>query len=237
MKLFVNLFVFIVALVSALSLTSCGRWVPGYIVTEDGQVLSNNDENMRSTTIDTMHKQLNEQLKPDWCTAITIAELPIYERDDRVNADGWRWQKATVLVDLIGRSSDAKPPLSAEQIAEAINDFMAPKVILPTKNLRVSVTTVIDADRFISATTAKPKPVENSPENTAPATNTTTRTASAAAQSYTVQTGDTYANLSNAFYGNNAHWRAIADANDHKTLTPGMSIVIPPLTPSPTPAP
>jgi predicted small lipoprotein YifL len=228
---------YLLALLTVLSLSSCGRWVPGYIVTEEGQVLSNNDENMRSTTIDTMHKQLNAQLKPDWCTEITIAELPIYERDDRVNADGWRWQKATVSVDLIGRSSDIKPLLSAEQLSEAISDFMAQKVILPKKNLRVSVNTVIDKNRFISATTPKPKAVENSPDKTAPATDTTTRAATSAAQSYVVQAGDTYANLSSAFYGDNAHWRTIADANEHKTLTPGMSIIIPPLKPAPLPAP
>jgi nucleoid-associated protein YgaU len=42
-----------------------------------------------------------------------------------------------------------------------------------------------------------------------------------------VQQGDTWADLSQAFYGSTQHWRHIAEANPGVELTPGREIVIP----------
>jgi nucleoid-associated protein YgaU len=52
--------------------------------------------------------------------------------------------------------------------------------------------------------------------------------AAAGTRRYVVQTGDTWADLSQAFYGSNQYWRHLADANQGVELTVGRQIVIPP---------
>ncbi len=189
----------------------CGRWVPGYIVTEDGEVLSNTDENMRSSTINTMRSQLDTQLGEYWRTDITIAELPIHQADDRTLSNGWMWPKATISITVIGNGK-GDPLLTNEEITKAVYDYMYHKVERPTKNLLVTTTSVVDVDRF------KPSIVNVS--------HLTTNSNSE--QKYTVQSDDTYADLSLAFYGSTAHWRIIANANKSIELKPGVEIIIPP---------
>ena len=124
------------------------------------------------------------------------------------------WQKcrpkATISITVIG-NGQGDPLLKNEEITKAVYDYMYDKVERPTKNLLITTTSVVDADRF------KPTRV--------PVPNTTPN--SGADQKYTVQNGDTYADLSLAFYGSTAHWRLIANANNSVELKPGMKIIIP----------
>jgi hypothetical protein len=192
-------------------LTGCGRWVPGYIISQDGEVLSNNDTNMRSTTIDNMRSQLDQQLGEFWRTNITIEELPVYESSERDLHSGWIWKKATITITVIG-DGKGEAKITNEEITKAVREYMFDKVERPKQNLIVTTTSVVDAERFApKITVTKPN---------APATNE--------AQHYTTQNGDTYADLSLAFYGTTAHWRVIAAANKSAELKPGMDIIIPP---------
>jgi len=198
--------------------TSCGRWVPGYIITDDGEVLSNNDRNMRDTTITSMRKQLDEQLGSHWRTDITLAELPVYDSHERDLSTGWKWAKATITITLIG-DGKGNAALTNDEVTKAVFDFMYPKVERPKHNLIVTTTSVVDAERFARPLTAIA--VVEKPATTTATTTPTTR-------QYTIQTGDTYADLSLAFYGSTTHWRVIAHANNTVELTPGMMIIIPP---------
>jgi hypothetical protein len=201
----------LVALCLLIFLASCGRWVPGYIVTDDGEVLSNNDTNMRSTTVNTMRSQLDQHLGEHWRTEITIEELPVYESDERSLQSGWLWPKATVNITAIG-DGKGDPLITNEEITTAVRDFMYHKVHQPKTNLVVTTTSVVDAQRF-----------EPSLKIDKPLTPATTEN-----RTYTVQVGDTYADLSLAFYGTTLHWRTIANANKSAELKPGMDIIIPP---------
>jgi hypothetical protein len=193
--------------------TSCGRWVPGYIITEEGEALSNNDTNMRSTTINTMRSQLDQQLGEFWRTDITIDELPVYESNERALQSGWIWQKATITVVVIGNGK-GEAKITNDDITNAIRDYMYHKVERPKNNLVVTTTSVIDAERFA------PKITVTKPTDSATKQNVEQR--------YLVQSGDTYADLSLAFYGTTAHWRTIATANKSVELKAGMEVIIPP---------
>jgi LysM repeat protein len=210
------IFIRLLALVCVLVLaTSCGRWVPGYIVTDDGEVLSNNDRNMRDTTVTSMRNQLDEQLGGHWRTDISLTELPVYQSDERDLATGWKWAKANVSVTLIG-DGKGDAALTNDEVTKAVFDFMYPKVERPKHNLIVTTTSIVDTERFARPVTVVEKPT------------TTTATVPNTTRQYTVQAGDTYADLSLAFYGSITHWRVIAQANNTVELTPGMKIIIPP---------
>jgi hypothetical protein len=206
------LFIRLLALVSLLMLgSSCGRWVPGYIITEEGEVLSNNDTNMRSTTIDHMRSQLDLQLGEFWRTNIVIDELPVYQTNERTLDTGWIWKKATITITVIGNGK-GETKITKDDITKGVRDYMYHKVERPNHNLVVTTTSVIDAELFASKIT--PTKINSSTTNEA--------------QRYTTQSGDTYADLSFAFYGTTAHWRVIASANKSAELKAGMEIIIPP---------
>lgn len=204
-----------------LSACSDGRWAPGYLITEEGETLSNTAENKRALTVTTMVSQLDKDLAPHWRTEITIAELPRYERgadDDR--GGGWMWSVATVTITLLG-DGNAEPRVNETQITKAVTDYLYRQVERPGQNLKVTTTRVVDAARFAAKPTKtvgdKPaESVDKPPVPPAPATRT-----------YVVQTGDTWAELSQAFYGSSQHWRHLSDANQGGDLSAGRTIVIP----------
>jgi hypothetical protein len=214
---------FVIALL-LLPLTACGRWAPGYIITSDGQMLAITDENVRTTTIATIVSQLDAQLGKHWRVEATITELPVYEADDRALTNGWLWATATTTVTLIG-DGQGEPALNEEQITAAVHDYLRDKVEQPKRNLHISTTRVIDATRFAAkASTTGTPTTDNGKLVEKPATATTP----SANRRYVVQAGDTWADLSLAFYGSAQHWRHLADANQNGELTAGREIVIPP---------
>lgn len=202
--------------------TACdeGRWAPGYLITEDGETLSNNDVNKHALTIRTITSQLDKQLGPHWRSEVDLPETPRYQRgSDDDGSSGWLWAKATVTVTLIGDGA-GEPTVSEAAVTTAVRDYLSRQVERPTKNLTVTTVRVVDAARFAAkpaATTAAPAPVVAKPA--APP---------AASQRYRVQAGDTWADLSQAFYGSAQHWRVIAEANQGGELTVGRELTIPP---------
>jgi LysM repeat protein len=196
---------------TAVALSACGRWTPGYIITEDGTMLSNSDVNQRDVTVQTIRSELDKQLGEHWRTQVDLPELPVYESDERNLSVTWTWKKATVTVTLVG---DGTVPLtiSEKEIHDEITDFMYQKVPQSKKNLTVVVSQKVDAAQFA----ALKQPVK--PATPVPASQPRT---------YTVQAGDTWADLSQAFYGSAQHWRFLSDANQGGELTVGRALVIP----------
>lgn len=205
-----------------MSACSDGRWAPGYLITEDGETLSNTAENKRALTIATMIRKLDKDLAPHWRTEISIAELPRYERGaDDERGGGWMWSVATVTITLLG-DGKAEPRVDETQIAKAVTDYLYRQVERPRQNLKVTTTRVVDAARLADkppkVVSDKPaESVDKPPVPPAPATRT-----------YIVQAGDTWAELSQAFYGSSQHWRHLSDANLGGELSAGRTIVIPP---------
>jgi hypothetical protein len=204
-------------------LVGCGRFAPGFIVTDNGDMIANTDENQRAQAVKTIRTQLDAQLGGHWRTEAAIAELPLYDPDDRHSDSGWQWPTATVTVTLVGDGS-APLPFKLEHLREVVYDYLSPRVDHPKHHLTVTVTDVTDAARFAALGSASADP----------AASQTARPASPAAPAgerrYTVQEGDTFADLSLAFYGTPEHWRRIAKANPalgDGPLKPGTVIVIP----------
>ncbi len=215
-----------------LTLTACGegRWAPGYIVTSDGQMLSNNDENTRAVTIATIVANLSKDLGPHWRVEAAIAELPVYDASGldggRATNTGWLWPKATTTITLIGDGVVPLPVAEAE-ITRAVRDYLYRQVDKPHRNLTVTTTQVVDASRFAAKPPAPTAGATASADGKT-AVAATPRPASSPVTSYTAQAGDTWADLSQAFYGSAQHWRRLADANQGGELTAGRQIVIPP---------
>jgi nucleoid-associated protein YgaU len=208
-----------------LLIAACGRFAPGFIVTEDGRTIANSDENNRQLVVDNIRTQLDQQLGGHWRTAVSLPELPTYSEggfDARSDNDGWQWSKATLTVELVGDGT-VPLPMKEEALRTVVTDYMKRKVYRPGTNLTVTVSSTTDATRFAnlglaahaSAATANPS-VNNSGANQ---------------RRYVVQAGDTLADISAAFYGSAQHWRLIRDANpglDAGELKAGMPLVIPP---------
>lgn len=206
-----------------LILCSCGdgRWAPGYLIDDDGQTLSNTDENYRAMTVDTIIRELDAQLGGHWRVEAAIAELPRYTGSDDGRNTGWMWPKATATVTLVGDGM-GEPRLSEAQVTKAVSDYLYHKVEKAHRNLSVTTTRVVDAARFA----ARPAPATKSPANETvekPAVPPTPAT-----RRYVIQAGDTWADLSQAFYGSSQHWRHLSDANQGGDLNVGRVIVIPP---------
>jgi hypothetical protein len=214
----------IAALLIALTACDNSRWAPGYLISEDGESLSNTDENKRALTIRTMVSQLDQALGAHWRSEISIAELPKYERgadDDRTAAgtSGWLWPKATVAVTLLGDGT-GEPAIAEAEITKAVSDYLYRQVDRPHHNLHVTTIRVVDALRFAQKPGKRGEKITEKVEKpTVPPTS--------AVRAYTVQAGDTWADLSVAFYGSAQHWRHLADANQSGDLSAGRTIVIP----------
>ena len=206
-------------IVPLLLLCACndGRWAPGYLISHDGQTLSNTDQNYRALTVDTIVRELDAQLGGHWRVEAAITELPRYEGSDGVASSGWSWAKATTSITLLGDGT-GEPPLTEAQVTKAVKDYLYNKVDKAHRNLAVTTTRVVDAMRFAARPTAKREEIAEKPAvSSAPATRV-----------YVIQAGDTWADLSQAFYGDSQHWRHLSDANHGGELTAGRKIVIPP---------
>lgn len=208
-----------------LLLCSCGdgRWAPGYLITADGQTLSNTDENYRAMTVDTIVSELDAQLNGHWRVEATIAELPRYEGSDDMRSSGWMWAKATANITLLGDGT-GEPPLSETQVTKAVTDYLSLKVEKAHRNLSVTTTRVVDAARFA----AKPIPATEIPAKNGETAEKPAVPPAPATRTYVVQAGDTWADLSQAFYGSSQHWRHLSETNHGGDLSAGRTIVIPP---------
>lgn len=206
-------------------LTGCGRFAPGFIIGENGEMIANNDENQRAQAVKTIRTQLDAQLGGHWRTEAAITELPVYQPDDRSRDSDWRWDKATVTVTLVGDGT-APLPFKAEELRNVVHEYLSPKVDHAKRNLVVTLTPVTDAARFTALGSA-PATSAGTPlvANPAPAASP------ASERRYAIQPGDTFADLSTAFYGSPEHWRRIANANPGLADAPlksGTVIIIPP---------
>lgn len=210
-----------IALVSCLAvalagLSGCGERAPGIIITGDGRMLDNSAENNRVEAVRTIDSELQKPLGEHWRAVTTIAELPTWN-DERSDGD-WQWQKATVTVALIGDGT-APLPISTDEVHDGVFKYLRGKVDRAKANLAVTVTQRIDTAAFARAT---PPPDQAQP---------VPPLAVAGPRTYTVQTGDTLADISSAFYGSPQYWRRIVDANpglDPGQLKPGAVLTIPP---------
>ena len=99
------------------------------------------------------------------------------------------------------------------QLIAAANPGLDPKALKIGQKITIPAST---------ATASKDKAATPAGSSTAAAPNT-----------YTVQKGDTLIELSRKFYGNDAEWKRILEANattlkgDAKAIAPGMKLVIP----------
>lgn len=200
---------------------SGGAWRPGYLITNEGEMLSNTDENFRTITLGNIVRELDAQLGSHWRVDAAIAELPTYSGSDDTRDSGWMWAKATTSITLIGNGM-GESPLNEEQITKLVRDYLWSKVERAHRNLSVTTTRVVDATRFAS------KPITPAKSNDSGAAGKSTTPTPTSARRYTVQMGDTWADLSQAFYGSPQHWRLIADANQGGELTVGREVTIPP---------
>ena len=158
----------------------------------------------------TIRSALDKQLGEHWRTQVDLPELPIYESDERNSSLSWTWKKASVTVTLVG---DGIVPLtiSEKEIYDEIALFMHQKVFQVNKNLTIVITQKVDVTQLI----ALKKPIiPSKPDASLP-------------RHYTIQTGDTWADLSQAFYGSTQHWRLLSDANQGGDLTVGRVLLIP----------
>ena len=204
-----RLMTFTFALLSVV-LSACGRWAPGYIITQDGTMLSNSDVNYRDVTVQTIRSELDKQLGEHWRTQIDLPELPVYESDDRQISSSWMWKKITMTVTLVG--DDTMPPtISEKEIQDEILDFMYQKMYHPKKNLTVNIIKKIDTTQL--AILKQPM--------------TSSKPDASQARHYTIQAGDTWADISQAFYGSTQHWRLLSEANQGGDLTVGRVLLIP----------
>jgi LysM repeat protein len=196
-----------------LLLTSCSG--ARGVVFRDGQMMMNTPELARGDACAALTKQIDQDIGEHWRSEVAIAELPFYEPDDRYMDEGWYWDKATVAVTLIG-DGQAELAKTEADITAIVARRMTRLIQGGKKDLAVTIAAAKDPVKF--AALAQPAPA-------APVVRAAT-----GPTTYTLQSGDTLAAISAAFYGTAQHWKTIADANpglDPAILKPGESIVIP----------
>lgn len=197
----------------ALACAGCGDGEARGILITDGFVGINSDANQRKLVTDAIRGSLDGDLAPHWRTAVSIAELPTWEEGLREYDGTWVWPAATVAVELQGDGSGVLPPLTDAEIEQAIRDYFAPRLARrPSPGACTVAVTRVEAAAAAAPVTA----VVAHP---------------AGQRSYTVQAGDTLADISEAFYGTAQRWRLIRDANpgvEAVALRPGTVLVIPP---------
>lgn len=184
------------------------------VVLADGRVQDNTAENARGHVASLITNDLDARLGPRARSEVTISGLPRWVPDGRRQSEGWYWDQASVQVDLVG---DAGERLELDELAakEMVIKRLRPSVI--GGDLLVRVSALEDPARF--ARLAR-RPVAPTAEPT-----------KGGARRYTVQAGDTWADLSTAFYGSAQHWRVIREANPGGAdgdLRLGQELVIPP---------
>ena len=213
----------------SLMLCSCDDNARGIAISGDGTVMANTPEHQRDKVVAHIQSELNELVGPHWKSRVTLTDLPDYDADDvHALGDQWIWPKATVAVELVSDGA-TELPQSVENLHDAIWEYMRRRVDRAKRNLVVAITTAVDAARFAAVaqgTGSALAPVSHpvAPPTPAPAGPAGTRR-------YTIQSNDTLADISAAFYGTPDRWRAILQANPELKaahLPPGTVIVIPP---------
>lgn len=205
-----------VLLASALHITGCGQAPEGtrgsgVVVTSDGQFLANTDANERANTVRHLVEDLDKALAPAFTAQVVINELPVWHASAVLEGDGtWRWEQATARITLTGSGTPAVAP---EELRGEIERYLAKRSRSATATIVVREAAPVAAAVPVATATATPAPVANGP------------------RTYTVQAGDTLADIATLFYGSAAPWRRIVEANpglDPAQLTPGQALVIPP---------
>ena len=183
----------------------------GVIITGDGRFIANTDANERAEVVAHIAYDLDKVLAPSWSSTVTIDELPIWRPSGIQPDDGvWRWELATAHVTLKGEGT---LPLTVEELRAGVTSYLAKRA--RAVDVQVVTAAAKPAAPIVQAATPAPP--------AAAATST--------ARSYTVQSGDTLADIATLFYGSPAPWRRIVEANpglDPAKLAPGQELVIPP---------
>jgi len=191
-------------------LSGCGQGDANGVRITDRGIFLNDANHNRIDTEKTIVEHYVKDLGPHWAMTVTIAPNPrlIEARND---LDGeFRWNEVSVAVELAGNGLQNEPPVPEAQIRTEIVEFL--QKLQQPKGQPVTV--------MITRTLAK---VDNQPANPTVLPATGPRT-------YTLQTGDTLADISSAFYGSPNRWRELVTANpglDPAALKPGTVITIP----------
>lgn len=191
-------------LVVLVMLASCGEGRQGIIITGDGSLANNTPERAKARA----EEAINTQVKQFQATA-AIVQLPRWQDESRVRDEGWYWDMVQVDVTVPASMTQAE----RDTISKITRRSMAGAVIGGSSSLQV----VIHDEPAVVA------PIEQPTAPIAPP--------SLSVRRYMVQSGDTLADISMAFYGTTQYWRAIMTANpdvDPATMTAGMSLIIPP---------
>ncbi len=207
------LFIYLVGL-PLLCLSSCAQQPEGTrgfgaVITDNG-IKSNTDRNQRDDVIQHLTRDIDAALAPNWTARVRIDELPTWVTGNDPTDGDWRWHQATVHITLLGSGSLAH---SIEEIRQGVSDYLAPQVIAAKTHLSVNV--VIE-------------PLAQTPVATVA---TATTVAVSGPRTYTIQAGDTLADISTLFYGAPEHWRLIVNANpglNPAALAAGSVLTIPP---------
>ncbi|MEK7412519.1 MAG: LysM domain-containing protein, partial [Planctomycetota bacterium] len=192
----------------------------------DSVIGFNNPRNARKAMQEARRAEMENNLGEDWKVEVALKEMPIWI-SERATDDGvWRWESMTVNILIT-------PPVGQTLSAEKIVEFdQALRAYFRTKLVKKNPELVV----LHIAAQAPAKPTEVQPV-TPPVV---VVPAGPVQRSYTVQAGDTLADISSAFYGTPIHWRSILAANpglDPGALRPGQAIVIPVVAPAPAPVP
>jgi len=225
---------FLVAAV-LLFLTACGDTAArGMVLLPDGRWVANTASRARDLRQISIADTLAPQVAPHWRALVRIDELPEYSGNEGSGgAPEWIWTKVTVEVQLIG-DGQAPAPIDDAAVRAVVAKDMAWRVY-PRSKLRTKVDLASDPARFAQLGSSPPAapaapPAVGAVGTVAPAPGVPVPTAGSA-RSYTVQAGDTLADISAAYYGSAQHWRRIVAANpglDPATLKVGQLLVIPP---------
>ena len=180
----------------------------GAVLTSDGRFVPNTDRNERNEVCKHIASDLVSALGAEWKVTVTIDELPLWKPGILEGDGDWRWHTATAHVALSGSGA---PRLTLAEITTAVEHYLSKRAGTAT----ASVTFPGAGSGERGAGSAAP---------TAPAIPDGGRT-------YTVQAGDTLADITALFYGSPTAWRTIVAANpglDPAALQPGTTLTIPP---------
>jgi LysM repeat protein len=197
-------------LVSILLLSACGDSLSrGIVITGDGKVGSNNARNQRENAQDTLRIAIEEDLGAGWGVRVAIDEVPTWV-EERGNEDGvWRWERMTARVEIVPPLGKQLDESKRAELDRGSRDYLLKKIVKKDP-ARLALTVQIGVAAAVPVATAS--------------------TPTGGSRSYTIQDGDTLADISTAFYGTPNHWRAIQQANpglDPGRLAVGTVIVIP----------
>ena len=182
-------------LLSVLILAGCAeegaRSGGGMLITSDGRFIANTDRNAKAETEWAIVVSVGERLGSSWQVRAQLQELPDLVGGDDMTSSEWRWPAAHAKVVLIGSGTPAVP---VAEIKSGVERFL-------TRKLTRRSTGVVEVTVEVQAVSAA---VPDTTVVVAPP---------AGPRRYTAQPGDTWADVSTAFYGSPEGWRTIRDAN------------------------